>query len=170
MVDAPELQLAALDEEVMGVIVKDIMTVTMNTLTKEFKNRKVGEGKVTWELLEGSREKLLYPLHRAMAETVDLSEQNLSTQFLADRSVIIQKEFRLLESVKSLDLPKLFGLFVKDLRSTAFRYLLQHGVPCWIAKPTPRRRGGEDSSASNTLTGSRPGDSEVPRFDRKVMV
>jgi len=99
MVDAPELQLAALDEEVMGVIVKDIMTVTMNTLTKEFKNRKVGEGKVTWELLEGSREKLLYPLHRAMAETVDLSEQNLSTQFLADRSVI-QKEFRLLESVR----------------------------------------------------------------------
>ena len=36
-----------------------------------------------------------------------------------------------------------------------------------------RRRGvdgGEDSSASNTLTGTRPGDSEVPRFDRKVMV
>ena len=30
--------------------------------------------------------------------------------------------------------------------------------------------GGEDSSASVTLTGSRPGDSEVPRFDRKVMV
>ena len=30
--------------------------------------------------------------------------------------------------------------------------------------------GGEDSSASVTLTGSRQGDSEVPRFDRKVMV
>ena len=30
--------------------------------------------------------------------------------------------------------------------------------------------GGEDSSVRDTLTGSRPGDSEVPRFDRKVMV
>ena len=30
--------------------------------------------------------------------------------------------------------------------------------------------GGEDSSASVTPAGSRPGDSEVPRFDRKVMV
>ena len=30
--------------------------------------------------------------------------------------------------------------------------------------------GGEDSSVRDTLTGSPPGSSEVPRFDRKVMV
>ena len=30
--------------------------------------------------------------------------------------------------------------------------------------------GGEDSSVRDTLTGSPPGSSEVPRFDRKVTV
>ena len=46
------------------------------------------------------------------------------------------------------------------------------GIRGTAGLPSRRRGvdGGEDSSASNTLTGSRPGDSEVPRFDRKVMV
>ena len=96
---SPELPLAGLDAEVMGVIINDIMTVTMTALEKVFGDRRVGEGGVTATLVEGARQALMNSLENAMAECVDLMQQSISSQFLADRSVIL-RDFQLLEAVR----------------------------------------------------------------------
>ena len=66
---SPELPLAGLDAEVMGVIINDIMTVTMTALEKVFGDRRVGEGGVTATLVEGARQALMNPLENAVTSS-----------------------------------------------------------------------------------------------------
>ena len=108
------IDITMLDDELQAVIVDDMLLVITKVLKKEFKEKKIGEIEYTPTVKEAAKDKLLGPLNKAVAETIDLAQQQTAEVYAADRAAI-QKQIQKLEVIRN----KLTEHFERNIEDTA---------------------------------------------------
>ena len=108
------IDITMLDDELQAVIVDDMLLAVTTTLTNQFKVEKIGGIEYLPETKEGAKEKLLEPLHKAVAETMERAQQYTAEVYAADRAAL-QKQIQKLEVIRN----KLTEHFERNIEDTA---------------------------------------------------